>query len=240
MAYMTTYNLEWDLDPPTQQQVFEQITVLKDHIHPDSPQFQLAFDVTKEILAYGEEDPWYDCHLHMTIVSLTWPQTTFTLSGKGDDREDNWKAFYLAGKSHIVKAETVFPHFNPSDLRSRRPDPATTLEEKLEHLHRDIAGAVPPTSIETDAAVDLLRSLYGHCPDHLTIQYTGQDNITIAAGHHPTPNFTIILSPNGTAHTFINTDGKTTSRHHPNPTVIPSHPNLIRCLQAIREQPVLN
>ena len=240
MAYMTTYNLDWEGEPPTQQQVFEQITVLKDKIHPDSPQFHLAFDVTKEILAYGEEDPWYDCHFHMTVVSMTWPETTFTLHGKGDDREDNWKAFYLAGKSHIVKAETVFPPFNHSDLLTHRPNPATTLQQKIEHLRRDIAAAVPPTSVETGEAIELLRSLYGHCPDHLTIEYTGQDNITISAGHHPTPHVTIILAPNGTTHTFINTDGKTISTYHPNTTLIPVHPNLIHCLQAIRDQHAFN
>ena len=234
MAYNTTFSLEWQEDQPTEDQVLDQLTVLRDQVYPGTADYDQSFRITKQIVVNQEEDSWYEHHEHMTVLSLRWPNVLFTLKGSGEDREDVWKSFYLAGKSDFIKAQIVFPVFDPSTLRSPSPPPSESLSDQTVHLRNQIKAADPDPYPMEDQAVRILRSLYGHAPDDLSIQYAGCSNITITAGKHPGPNLTIIISNYSQILSYVNSDSRDVATRHPSPGAVTTDTSITKCLELIR------
>ena len=146
MSYMTTYNLDWTREhPPTQDELLDYIILLKDHLSPGDPGYDNSLSYMTRILFDGEEDPWYDCHEHLTLASLRWPDATFTLNAQGEEHDDTWRAFYHNGRCAIIKAIKVYPDFNPERLKGPRPDLHSPLTEKLQALQHQVQETSIPT-----------------------------------------------------------------------------------------------
>lgn len=79
-------------------------------------------DTLNELTDYEWEDDltiggkWYDWSEHMVVLSLKYPNTAFMLEGDGEEQGDVWRAFYLAGKSHVVRPQIVWPAMDDSKL----------------------------------------------------------------------------------------------------------------------------
>ena len=48
---------------------------------------------------------WYDCEKDMTTISKIFPDTTFIVSGDGEESGDIWKRWFKDGKSKYAKAD---------------------------------------------------------------------------------------------------------------------------------------
>ena len=60
---------------------------------------------------------WYDWHEHMVKLSTMYPLVLFTLYGAGEDRDDNWVAYFKAGKSNTAKAVCSYPAFDQTKMK---------------------------------------------------------------------------------------------------------------------------
>jgi len=65
---------------------------------------------------FYEEMKWYDCDDDMVELSKEFPEYVFTVYGEGEERDDNWKAYYYKGKMWIGQAELVWPDYEADDL----------------------------------------------------------------------------------------------------------------------------
>ena len=118
MPYMTQYNLQWSQETPAMDEIATLIATL------DNSSNQPLTEATKhwyKVLDGEEEDSWYDHQYHMTKVSKRWPDTLFTLKGKGEEPEDTWVEYHLSGKLQAATAELVYPPFEPALLQPPHP-----------------------------------------------------------------------------------------------------------------------
>jgi len=60
---------------------------------------------------------WYNWKEDMLELSKLYPEVLFTLEGSGEEKEDQWKAYFKGGKSQIVKAVITFEKFGESELK---------------------------------------------------------------------------------------------------------------------------
>ena len=65
---------------------------------------------------FYEEMKWYDCDDDMMELSKEFPDYVFTVYGEGEERDDNWKAYYYKGKMWIGQAEMVWPDYDSDDF----------------------------------------------------------------------------------------------------------------------------
>lgn len=65
---------------------------------------------------FYEELKWYDCDDDMVELSKEFPEYVFTVYGEGEERDDNWVAFYYKGEMWIGQAVLVWPEFDADDL----------------------------------------------------------------------------------------------------------------------------
>lgn len=234
MSYMTTFNLEWDQSQhPSQEDLFNYISTLRHQVHQGDDKYQDSLDITTQMLLYGCEDPWYDCHEHMTLASIKWPHATFTLNAQGEEHDDTWRAFYHNGRSALVTAKKVYPDFNPASLNTPHPSPQSTLQQKLDTLHQQVQTANSPSPPRTQKATDLFRSLYGHAPNHLSIEYTGLGNIAITAGDSSYTNLAIFVKSQDNTLLITTLHGRTTVAHHGDPLQAAADHRTLACLRTI-------
>lgn len=57
----------------------------------------------------SEECKWYDCFDDMKQLSSEFPEIKFTIYGDGEDSDDRWVAYFVAGKGEEYQAEIVYP-----------------------------------------------------------------------------------------------------------------------------------
>lgn len=60
---------------------------------------------------------WYDWHDHCSEVSEEFPAYLITIEGDGEEQGDQWKAYFLNGKSQVCKAVMTFEEFDESKLK---------------------------------------------------------------------------------------------------------------------------
>lgn len=60
---------------------------------------------------------WYEHKENLKEFSKKYPNWLFTLSGKGEESGDIWKAYFVNGKMQLAKARIVIDEFNPKELR---------------------------------------------------------------------------------------------------------------------------
>lgn len=60
---------------------------------------------------------WYDHETDMKQLSLEFPHILFTLSGDGEEKEDLWRKYFLAGKMQVAEAIIVYDNFSEDKLK---------------------------------------------------------------------------------------------------------------------------
>lgn len=59
---------------------------------------------------------WYEHEEDMKQLSLQFPHILFTLSGDGEEKEDLWRKYFLAGKMQVARAIIVYDNFSEDKL----------------------------------------------------------------------------------------------------------------------------
>ena len=235
MAYPTTFNLDWEDPEPTIGQITDKLTAISDNHLPGDTEYPWSFQHWKATISGEEEHSWYDFHEHMTIISSTWPAVLFTLNGRGDDRDDNWKAFYLNGKSAFIQAVLVYPEFNPDTLRQpdQAPETPPVLEEQIQAIEKEASASatIKPDTLAT--AKDAFRTMYGHAPRDYRIGAAGPEHIAITAKAKEGSNIHIIFGPLNTAISVSTINGIPKTTRHTRRSQFPE-PELLEQLDEIR------
>lgn len=65
----------------------------------------------------GMEAKWYEYDSEMLSLSRSYPHYLFELTGDGEESEDNWKAYYLNGKSQVEQGILFYPPFDKEKLK---------------------------------------------------------------------------------------------------------------------------
>jgi len=60
---------------------------------------------------------WYDTHEDMLQYSLKYPDTTFQLTGEGEESGDFWRNYYNNGKCQQTKGEVIYEEFDEFKLK---------------------------------------------------------------------------------------------------------------------------
>ena len=209
MSYQTAYHLHWEPASPTAEEIAQKLTAIAHNLQPQDKDYHSYTLMWTQIINGEQEDSWYDHHEHMIVISHTWPQVLFTLSGQGEDRDDNWKAFYLAGASGIIKATLVYPEFDTNVLTTDQPDIMPSLEEQISRLDAHAASNPLLHKNTLSNAKNAFRTMYGHAPKEYRIKPAGPKHITITASASPgVPDLIIIFGPLHEAIAIANIDNQ--------------------------------
>lgn len=71
---------------------------------------------------YTGYSKWYDYSKDMCLLSARFPGTLFHLTGRGEDPEDLWEAYFLNGSSQYCPARIIYDAFDPLSLRPTNID----------------------------------------------------------------------------------------------------------------------
>ena len=116
MSYDTHYDLNWEGDSPSMEDVIYQAAELVDGAAPGTPEHKTASEEWEQMLDCSMSCRWYQHEADMARISQAWPQTVFELSGQGEDAGDVWKKYFLNGR--VQRAPGVITHvaFDPGLL----------------------------------------------------------------------------------------------------------------------------
>ena len=103
MGYYTDYTLESDND----------LFTIK------TPEFATLF---KEVTSgysfpFTDSIKWYNWEEDMCAISKRYPSVLFTLTGIGEDSEDQWRAYFKNGLNQTETAVITYAPFNPDKLK---------------------------------------------------------------------------------------------------------------------------
>ena len=124
MSYDTFFNLKWESETPTINEVARVLAMVKAG-QPDGylrglAASQAMFEQEEtwwtSILEGENETSWYEHQFDMARVSSLWPEVRFELRGHGEEHDDSWAEYYLAGKVQKAPAEIVYPEFDEESL----------------------------------------------------------------------------------------------------------------------------
>ena len=236
MAYNTQFNLTWEGEDPTLSQLTAKLAALADNVTPEDPRYPVTATIWKDILTGNDETSWGDYESHMTIISNTWPQVLFQLEGHGDDRDDNWRTYYLDGRSETLLGHTVYPEIGLFALEAPRPSVTTgmTLEHLLQSFETEVDALRPPRPKNTEHAKRVLRTIYGHAPQELSIKAAGHSIILITATSDNSNRMDLLLPSDSPPVSYTTIHGQTTTKKYMNPAEVPDE-HLLRDLEAIRK-----
>ena len=147
MSYYTTFNLQWEGDTPTIDEVARVLALVKAG-QPDDHVQGLAADLGKfkneeawwDGVLQGEyETSWYEHELDMARVSRLWPNIRFDLHGRGEGYMDFWYEYYLDGKAQQAPGDLVYPEFDASCLEEVQTPPEGVFPSAREgFIHRGV------------------------------------------------------------------------------------------------------
>lgn len=83
------------------------------NLRDDNAEAEYALDTDG---SSAQEAKWYNWEEDIRYFSKKYPTALFTLSGKGEDAGDIWKAYFINGKAQIAKARIVIDEFDPKKL----------------------------------------------------------------------------------------------------------------------------
>lgn len=63
---------------------------------------------------------WYEHEKDLSTISKKFPSVRFVLKGEGEENEDIWEKWFLAGKVKEMRAKIVFP--SPDECKWRKPE----------------------------------------------------------------------------------------------------------------------
>lgn len=71
--------------------------------------------------SYYSNCKWYDHEDDMRVLSAKFPDQIFWLSGRGDDDDDRWQKFFVAGKMQECYARIIYDGFDSTKLAGALP-----------------------------------------------------------------------------------------------------------------------
>jgi len=109
MGYYTNFELSW-IWPPEKFSYEEEAEIENFVSESENYGFYDAYDDN------GESLKWYDWKEDMKGFSKKYPETLFTLIGKGEESGDLWKAYFKDGKMQLVEAQITYEKFDLEKL----------------------------------------------------------------------------------------------------------------------------
>ena len=110
MGYYTAYELKWEVkDKSKLDEYLTPSNYIKTH---EEMSFALSEDGST-----SERSEWYEHERDMIEMSKAMPAYLFTLSGEGEESDDQWRKYFLNGKMQLCKATITFPEFDPKELK---------------------------------------------------------------------------------------------------------------------------
>ena len=117
MAYMTYYNMEISETEPTIEELASKLTETLDKQTPHHPMYPTSLLFWENVLGGEVDASWHDHQESMQAISPTWPNVLFSLSGKGEDQDDQWVEYHINGKVQCLKRPDWEPEpFDPTKL----------------------------------------------------------------------------------------------------------------------------
>lgn len=112
MSYATFYFMEISHERPNIDEVAAAVADLADpHGTAPDPQFW------KQVLQGELDAKWYESEAHLRRISRRWPNVLFTLSGEGEDHDDQWIQYHQNGRMHEDRRPPWQPApFDPGKL----------------------------------------------------------------------------------------------------------------------------
>lgn len=111
MGYCTSYELTFSLYEEKNRSIPK---ILLDDLDKEINRMNV-FEYSHGNSYYAVET-WYEWESDMCLLSSRFPEVFFILSGKGDDSEDMWIAYFVAGKKQVCRANITYDDFDPLKL----------------------------------------------------------------------------------------------------------------------------
>lgn len=113
MSYLTNFQLDME-DVKTHDSIYEGSMIFlavreafkKINDYVDFDNLMTGFDASYK---------WYDWRTQMLQLAREFPSIHFTLSGEGEDREDNWIADFIDNRFAVRRAEIVYPELKDAE-----------------------------------------------------------------------------------------------------------------------------
>ena len=117
MSYMTHYSMTISETRPTVEDVACKLAETVDQTPPGHPRFDVNSSMWNGVLIGNYDTKWYDHEADMQALSQMWPNVLFTLTGKGEDQDDQWVEYHTNGKVQRLKRPKWTPEpFDPRKL----------------------------------------------------------------------------------------------------------------------------
>ncbi len=98
MAYMTYYSMEISEPKPTVADAARWLAETVDKTPPTHPEHEQNSSFWELVLSGEEDAPWYNHKEDMQALSKMWPDILFTLTGIGEEQDDQWVEYHMNGK----------------------------------------------------------------------------------------------------------------------------------------------
>lgn len=120
MGYYTYYNFEMNSENELPKSKISQINKAFIQIWERRPYEEIEWpwqkpsedDLTnKDFISFwylNESLKWYEWETDMKALAQQFPDVCFTLTGEGEDRDDNWRACWYKGQFEIVHGHIIY------------------------------------------------------------------------------------------------------------------------------------
>lgn len=109
MGYYTKFTLKWTV---TTGEVAKLNREIEDFLEENSDTY---YGIEPDGRS-ADECKWYDHEKDMVKLSNLFPSVLFEMEGEGEESDDQWRRYYLAGKCQYVRAKIVFDDYDPTKL----------------------------------------------------------------------------------------------------------------------------
>lgn len=113
MGYLTNFRLDMK-DAKTHEPIYEGSMIFH-AVREAFEKINKYIDFDGLIDGSAELYKWYDWRTQMLQLAREFPSIHFTLSGEGEDRENNWIADFIDNRFAFRRAEIVYPELKDAE-----------------------------------------------------------------------------------------------------------------------------
>ncbi len=118
MGYRTEYKIQLDFLSGISR---KEQTEFRELIQQELSNIEYG-DISEILMDWSQPMKWYDHDDDMRRISVKYPMVIFTLMGKGEESDDLWWKYYLAGRRQFAPAKIFYDSFNPLKLEEDESD----------------------------------------------------------------------------------------------------------------------